>query len=526
MHVDNINEESNTLLSSLQKLENLSLQASPGVQDELSLTVKTNRDIDYIAVFDLSGQLIWSASDEKIPHKIDFATLKDVTLTPQSATMAESVPGAIDMRFASNIVINGKTAGKLVTGKFLFDDSFITALKSALSVEFSVICGDTRYSTTLKDSNGQSLVGTKVTNQEVLTRVLNNGEVFKVQSDIFGQAYNTLYWPISDPDKIIGMLFIGEATSTIEQTQRHFLLSVVSILAVILILLLVVIRIVVGSIGKSLNNIMTELNHSFEQVNHCSADILRSSETLSQGAHEQSSSLQDTAAALVEMMTMTKQSAENSTLTKNTNIETNKLIKDGVKLTENMMEAMSQIETSARRIEAIIKTIDDIAFQTNLLALNAAVEAARAGEAGAGFAVVADEVRNLSLRSSEAAKNTNELITTSVDRVTFGVKIVNELDGCFKKIENGADMVSDLIDQISVATSEQSHGATLAEQAVESTSRVAERNAQEASSAARASQSLNDAAQNLEAAITNLGGVIGGKKAASQNLLVYKNNHS
>ncbi len=61
---------------------------------------------------------------------------------------------------------------------------------------------------------------------------------------------------------------------------------------------------------------------------------------------------------------------------------------------------MEDINTSAKKIEAIIGVIDSIAFQTNILALNAAVEAARAGEQGRGFAVVASEVRSLAGRSA------------------------------------------------------------------------------------------------------------------------------
>ncbi|MDR1051227.1 MAG: methyl-accepting chemotaxis protein [Deltaproteobacteria bacterium] len=523
LHLDGATEEARLIQSDLQELDSLDAARHPETAPLLEKTVNQDRDIDFVAVFDNAGALVWSAADTSLAYELDFQTLKDAPVTPERAAMAESLPGVIDLRFVAQITIGGGLAGKLVAGKFLFSGEFVDSLKTALGVEFSVICHDVRYATTLKDENGVSSAGTKVTNQEVLTNVLSNGDMYMRNSDVLGQNFNTLYWPVADVNKkIIGMLSIGESTVEIDKTQREFMISVLIILIVVLGIVLLCTKAVVGNISRSLTGIMSDLNHSFEQVNQCSEGILQSSETLSQGANEQATSLQDTAAALEEMMTMTKQSAENSNLTKDANIGTNNLIRDAVRLSGSMMEAMGQIETSARRIEAIIKTIDDIAFQTNLLALNAAVEGARAGDAGSGFAVVADEVRNLSLRSSEAARNTNDLISSSVDRVSFGVRIVNQLDDCFKKIEKGSGTVSELIDQISTATNEQARGAALAEQAVESASRVAERNAQEAGLTAKTSQSLSEAAQNLDGVIAHLGAIIRGPGADQTELLAFK----
>jgi methyl-accepting chemotaxis protein len=517
LYAYNITDESRVILSNLESLESLDAKTDPEMGTSLAKLVQNNRNMDYLAVFGQDGQIVWSSSSGNVPKELDLAVLRDAPATTDRATMSESLPGALDMRFVSPITLKGQPAGKLVTGKFIFDDGFMDELKEALGVEFTVFSHDTRYNTTLKN-RGQKAIGTKIDNPEVLDKVLGSGQSLISKSTIFGQNYDTIYWPVLDGDrKPIGMYFLGIPATDMEQNQREFFISVATIMIIMTLLVILASKLVINSINRALNNIMGDLNNSFDEVNRCSDDILRSSETLSQGATQQSSSLQDTAAALEEMMAMVKKSAENSKLTKGSNTETNKLIKEGVKLTGEMTDAMGLIETSARKIEAIIKTIDDIAFQTNLLALNAAVEAARAGEAGAGFAVVADEVRNLSLRSSEAAKNTNDLITTSVDRVNYGARIAHQLDECFKRIEQGADMVSELIDQISVATSEQTRGAAMAEQAVETTNKVAERNAQEAGNTAMASKSLTHAAQDLDESISHLDVIITGKRNHSAN---------
>src|SRR3546814_7215079 len=99
---------------------------------------------------------------------------------------------------------------------------------------------------------------------------------------------------------------------------------------------------------------------------------------------------------------------------------------EGGSVVGNAVQAMTQIEDSARKIVDIVGLIDEIAFQTNLLALNASVEAARAGEAGKGFAVVAQEVRALAQPSAHASKGIKTLIHEYNDQMRDGAKLVNQ----------------------------------------------------------------------------------------------------
>ena len=139
------------------------------------------------------------------------------------------------------------------------------------------------------------------------------------------------------------------------------------------------------------------------------------------------SSLEETSAALEEITTTVRRTAEG---TQNAQKAVGMARVDADKSGEVIRqahEAMGAIEKSSREISQIIGVIDEIAFQTNLLALNAGVEAARAGDAGRGFAVVASEVRALAQRAADAAKQIKGLISTSTAQVEGGVVLVIEV---------------------------------------------------------------------------------------------------
>ena len=162
---------------------------------------------------------------------------------------------------------------------------------------------------------------------------------------------------------------------------------------------------------------------------------------------------------------------------------------------------MDEITESSRRIADIIGVIDGIAFQTNILALNAAVEAARAGEQGRGFAVVASEVRSLAQRSAEAAKEIKSLIGASVDKVEVGSKLVGEAGQTMNDIVTQVQRVSDLISEISAATTEQTSGIGQVNDAVTQLDQMTQQNAALVEESAAAAESLRNQAQQLVGAV-------------------------
>ena len=161
-------------------------------------------------------------------------------------------------------------------------------------------------------------------------------------------------------------------------------------------------------------------------------------------------------------------------------------------MVDDVVSTMTAISDASRRIEDIIGVIDGIAFQTNILALNAAVEAARAGEQGRGFAVVAAEVRSLAQRSAQAAREIKTLISTSVERVEIGGKLVSDAGATMGEIVASVQRVTDIIGEISAAASEQSQGIVQINSAVTQLDQMTQQNAALVEESAAAAQSLKE----------------------------------
>jgi methyl-accepting chemotaxis protein len=239
-----------------------------------------------------------------------------------------------------------------------------------------------------------------------------------------------------------------------------------------------------AKIKEALNQAVANLDEGLiavsiatDQVATAATQIAGSSESLAHGSSEQASALEEVGSSLAEMQSITRRNSKNAQQTKTMAEAAVEGAAKGLNSMHNLSEAMDRIKQSSDQTAKIIKTIDEIAFQTNLLALNAAVEAARAGEAGKGFAVVAEEVRNLAMRSAEAAKNTADLIEGSVKNANYGVEANREVEHSLKEIHGQVRKVSDVMNEIVVASEQQSTGIAQVNTAVEQMNQVTQQSA-------------------------------------------------
>ena len=261
-------------------------------------------------------------------------------------------------------------------------------------------------------------------------------------------------------------------------------------------------------LGKALTELVEKFNKlvfsivsASNQVNSGAKLVADSSTTLSQGATEQASSIEQLTASLEEITSQTAQNAQNAKSTNGLTKEIQNDAETGSAKMSEMLHAMDDISASSENIGKIIKVIQDIAFQTNILSLNAAVEAARAGEQGKGFAVVAEEVRNLAAQSAKAAKETADLIENSNGRVETGAKVAKESAEALDKIVSGISKVSNYIQDIATASNQQSAALEQVNQGIMQVSQVVQTNAASAEECAAASEELSGQADLLKKSV-------------------------
>jgi len=252
---------------------------------------------------------------------------------------------------------------------------------------------------------------------------------------------------------------------------------------------------------ENVSGIVREVKSNAERVATASAEIAQGNNDLSSRTEQQSSSLERASSSMEELGTTVRQNADNAGQANQLAMSASSVAVEGGDVVAEVVNTMKGINESSRKIADIIGVIDGIAFQTNILALNAAVEAARAGEQGRGFAVVASEVRSLAGRSAEAAKEIKALIVTSVERVEQGTALVDKAGVTMNEVVTSIRRVTDIVGEISVASSQQSAGVSHVGQAVMQMDQATQQNAALVEQSAAAAESLRQQAAQLVQAV-------------------------
>ena len=248
---------------------------------------------------------------------------------------------------------------------------------------------------------------------------------------------------------------------------------------------------------SSLVKVVSNVRSGSESVSTASAEIAQGNHDLSARTEQQASALEETAASMEQLSSTVRQNADSARQANQLAMSASTVAMQGGDVVGEVVQTMKGINVASSKISDIISVIDGIAFQTNILALNAAVEAARAGEQGRGFAVVASEVRSLAGRSADAAKEIKQLIQNSVEQVAQGTLLVDRAGATMTEVVAAIRRVTDLMGEISAASTEQAQGVGQVGEAVQQMDQVTQQNAALVEEMAAAASSLRTQAVDL-----------------------------
>lgn len=311
----------------------------------------------------------------------------------------------------------------------------------------------------------------------------------------------------------------GVYISAIQEQIRETKIKIFTGLAIIIIIALICSLFFSIHLSKKLSDISKGLQDEADQVEKVAKKISSISDSLSSSTTQQASALQETSSSIEETSAMIDRNANNARRSIEISHKSQESVNTGKNSINRMMvsihdiaksnsEIIQQIDESNKEIENIVrvineigektKVINDIVFQTKLLSFNASVEAARAGEQGKGFAVVAEEVGNLATMSGKSANEISEMLGKSIEqventirnskekinrlvsdgekKVKVGTDIAQECLEIFNHIVGDVNTVTEMVEEISTASTEQSNGVREINLAVTELDSVAQQN--------------------------------------------------
>ena len=257
------------------------------------------------------------------------------------------------------------------------------------------------------------------------------------------------------------------------------------------------IRSALSDISENLSCTLLEVRNSSTQVSQGASNMSQGATDLAEGATDQAAAVEELTASVNSITDQTRQLAEVAKRSKDMATSVRDNAETSARKMHLVTDAMTRITEASAEIEQVTNSIEAIAKQTSLLALNASIEAARAGETGKGFAVVADQIGKLADQSSEAAKNTHQLIADTMDEINNGNNVVSETTEALDAMQHSVEEITDMIIETGDLAAQQAQSMEEIDKGIEMISNVVQSNSATAQESSAVSVELSEQSENL-----------------------------
>jgi methyl-accepting chemotaxis protein len=237
---------------------------------------------------------------------------------------------------------------------------------------------------------------------------------------------------------------------------------------------------------SELNATIRKVKSSADSVANGSRDIRSMTVQMSTGVAHQAAAAQEASASMEQMVANIRQTSDNAKTTE-------KIARESFHDAQQGGEAVAATVVAMKQISEKISIIQEIAIQTQILSMNATIEAAKAQDYGKGFAVVASEVRALAQRSREAAEAIETLVKSCVE-------ISGEAGEILQRLVPNSQKTAELVQEISVANSEQYSGAEQINKAIQQLDQIVQQNSATAEQIAASAEEFAQQSELLQEA--------------------------
>lgn len=154
-------------------------------------------------------------------------------------------------RAAAPVYDGEKILGVVLLGYNLSSLPFVDGIKKDMGIECTIFDHDTRVATTISDNSGKRVLDTTLKNPAILQTVLQEGQAYEGENELFGSMFDTIYWPVQDIEgNIEGMMFIGKDRHLITDNIKDLMLLLSCVIFGIALLITAVTLIYAGKLTK------------------------------------------------------------------------------------------------------------------------------------------------------------------------------------------------------------------------------------------------------------------------------------